>query len=197
VGGRKLFEVSIGRLHNLRFKYSILSGGIPSDTWKKVRMVNWDKQVSDVYGVKVEASDRSIVVSPGVFFGYNMADLLPRAKEVADAVADRLGSWFNLEFGRAESVGRPEWAVLTPLPSLALSGVNLRRIDSWLDASRGVAEVEFTDMEKAQQFIDMPKKIEEMMASLHEHRNRTEVNQQSPISQPQVNEKSTILQRIS
>ena len=160
-------------------------------------MVNWDKQVGDVYGVKVEVSQRSVIVSPGVFFGYKLADLLPRAKEVADGVANRLGSWFNMELGSSESVGKPEWVVFSALPNLALSNVNLRRIDSWLDASRGVAEVEFTDMEKAQQFIDMPKKIEEMMASLHEHRNRTEVNQQSPISQPQVNEKSTILQRIS
>jgi len=196
-GGRKLFEAGIGRLHGIRYKYPILSGEFPRDRWKRVEMVNWTKLVGDVYGAKVEASERSVIVSPGIFFGYNMVDLLPKAKEVADAVADRLRGWFKLELGVAKSVGRPEWAVLTPLPSLALSGVNLRRIDSWLDASRGVAEVEFTDMEQAQQFIDMPKKLEEIMASLQDHRNRTEVNQQSPISQPQVNEKSTILQRIS
>ena len=67
-GGRKLFEVGIGRLHNVRYKYPILGGEIPQKDWKKVEMINWSKFVGDVFGCKVEFSGRSIIVSPGVFF---------------------------------------------------------------------------------------------------------------------------------
>ncbi len=189
-----LSSAGIGRLHNLRFKYSILSGRIPCDLWKKVEMVNWTKQVGDVYGVKVEVSDRSLIVSPGVFFGYKMADLLPRAREVADKIAVLLSSWHNLELGSPSSVGKPEFAVISPLPPLALSGMSLRTLDSWLDASTGKAEIEFTDMEQAQKFIDIPKTLEQMAAQIAQHRHMTELNHQSTTSQPEDNHKSTISQ---
>jgi hypothetical protein len=90
-------------------------------------MVNWSKQVGDVFGVKIEVSEKSVVVSPGVFFGYNMADLLPRARSVADSVAEWLRSWYQLELGEPESVGKPEWAVVSPLPALAWPAAGRRQ----------------------------------------------------------------------
>lgn len=192
-GGRKLFEVGIGRLHNVRFKYPIVIGEISKEGWKKVEMINWTKVVGDVVGCKVEISGRSIIVSPGIFFGYTLPDLLPHAKDVADFIASRLSSWFSLELGSPQSVGKPEWAVVTPLPSLSLSDVSLRTIDSWLDASRGLAEVEFTDMNRAQDFIDIPKRMDEIKNSLDEHRRITESSDQTTTYQPNINQKSIIV----
>jgi len=190
-GGRNLFKSGIGRLHNLRFKYPIMSGEVPRDQWSRVEMVNWDKQVEDVFGVKVEVSERSVVISPGIFFGYQMADLLLKASEVADSVARWLTHWFKLELGAPRSAGKPEWAVVTPLPALALSNMNLRTLDSWLDASMGMAEVEFTDMDRAQKFTDMPQMLDRIMGSLKEHRSLTEVKNQSTMSQQDDNQEST------
>jgi len=182
-GGRKFFEVGIGRLHNVRYKYPILSGEISRDDWKRVEMVNWTKVVGDVFGCRVEFSGRSVIISPGVFFGYKIADLLPRAREVADNIAERIKFWYSLELGFPQSVGKPEWAVVNPLPSLSLSGVNLRMIDGWLDASRGMSEIEFTDMNKAQKFMNMPEKLDKIYSALLEHRRNTEVNPTSTRSQ--------------
>lgn len=191
-GGNNLFKSGIGRLHNLRFKYSILAGEIPLDRWKKVEMINWNKYVGEVYGIKVEISKKSIIVSPGIFFGYKMAELLPKAEEVANSIAGRLREWYHLELAPAQSVGQPEWAVITPLPPLSLSVSSLRHPNSWLDASRGMAEVEFTDMDRAQKFIDMPNRIEKLEAELKEHRRITEGEHQSTSSQLNDNHKSTI-----
>lgn len=190
-GGSKIFEVGIGRLHNVRYKYPIVVGEISQEGLKRVEMVNWTKVVGDVFGCKVECSGRSIIVSPGIFFGYKLSDLLPQARDVADSIAERLKVWYGLELGSPQSVGKLEWAIVTPLPSLSLSGVSLRTVDSWLDASRGLAEVEFTDMDRAQKFIDMPKKLEWIETSLDEHRRLTEVNYESITNQSQNNQKST------
>ncbi len=189
-GGSDLFKSGMCRLHNLRYKYEILSGGISGDQWEKVKMVNWTKQIGDVYGVKVEVSQRSIVISPGVFFGYQQADLLPKAKGVADSIAEWLRCWYHLELGDGESVAKPEWAVVTPLPSLPLSDMSLRKVDSWIDASRGKTEIEFTDMDRAQEFIEIPKKLDEINSNILEHRSLTEVNHQSSNSKPEVNQDS-------
>ena len=67
-------------------------------------------------------------------------------------------------------------------------------MDSWVDSSRGKAEIEFTDMDRAQKFIDMPKELEEIKTELRNHRLRTEGNYPSTMYQPSDNHDSTITQ---
>jgi DNA-binding MarR family transcriptional regulator len=166
---RRVFRGRCLRLHNVVFKYGILSGPVRVVDWGRVvRLRNWGQLVGSELGLTVRKNPDSVEVFCRVLEGDNPYELLFRAREEADRLAGYLEQKFGMVLGRGELSRKPHFGVYDALAGKFSENFQLSDDVAKIDESEGYGEIDWHDPEAAKNYLLMPMNVERLSNEVKE-----------------------------
>jgi hypothetical protein len=156
-------------LHNVVFKYGILSGPVRVVDWGRVvRLRNWGQLVGSELGLTVRKNPDSVEVFCRVLEGDNPYELLFRAREEADRLAGYLEQKFGMVLGRGVLSRKPHFGVYDALAGKFSENFQLSDDVAKIDESEGYGEIDWHDPEAAKNYLLMPMNVERLSNEVKE-----------------------------
>jgi len=103
------------RLHNVVFKFPILVQARLSIDWRRVELQNWSQLVGRELGLTVRKNPDSVEVFCDVVEGTDSYELLLRAFDEANRLAQHLEEKFQMKLGRPALSRKPHFHVSDPV----------------------------------------------------------------------------------
>lgn len=147
------------RLHNVYWKYPVLSGPRLPIEWRKVEMTNWTQLIGMELGLRVRKNPGSVEIISGVVEGTDPFRLLLRARNEADRLATHLEAKFDMKLGRAELSRRPHFGVWDPVAGAYAKSFQLSTDLAKIDESEGYGEIDWLSPYAADDYLCMPERI--------------------------------------
>lgn len=147
------------RLHNVYWKYPILSGPRVSIVWRRVELTNWTQLIGTELGLRVRKNPHSVEIISGVVEGTDPFRLLLRARNEADLLAAHLEAKFDMKLGRAELSRRPHFGVWDPVAGAYAKSFQLSTDLAKIDESEGYGEIDWLSPYAADDYLRMPERI--------------------------------------
>jgi len=174
--GKKFFTRCEGRarfglvrLHNVCFKFPIVSPPrVPVD-WRRVSMRNWARFIGKVGEVTVECTTRHVLIYPRVRVDRDPYRALLKAYEEALLVARVLEEKFQMRLGLPEINRKPHFGFYDPVAQEIARHTQVSTDIGKIDASEGRGENEYFSAEWSAEYQAMPmrlRRIEESLSQL-------------------------------
>ena len=144
------------RLHNVVFRYRLLELGVDPPGWTRVQKRNWVALFGRELGLRVEKTSKSVLVYCDVVEGYNPDDLLLRAKDQADGVADCLQRKYGMKLGLGKRCRKPHLGVYDPVAALMSKYVQISDDTARIDMSETLGEIDWLSEQAAKDYLLMP-----------------------------------------
>ena len=164
--GKKFFtrcegRVGFGevRLHNVCFKFPVVSPPRVCVDWRRVSMRNWCRFIGRVGCVTVERTTRHVLVYPRVRVDRDPYRAMLNAYEEALMVARYLEERFQMRLGVPEICRKPHFGFQDPYAYQIAKHTQVSSDIGKIDQSEGQGEVEFFSPEHAAEYLAMPLRL--------------------------------------
>jgi len=161
------------RLHNVVFKFAILSGPrVPVDWHKVVAMRNWSQLVGTERQLTVRKNPDSIEIFPDVIYGRDPFELFGIARDEAMRLARYLESKFQMRLSETPAVSRrPHFGVYDRIADML--PYQFSDDVAKIDRSEGAGEIDFYDPEDVKNYLlstsrMMPNKLDQLIKAVED-----------------------------
>ena len=149
------------RLHNVVFKYQIIKEGEFDwqKEWKLRGLINRMRKESNATIVK---SNQTLEIMVTSLIGESAYELFDKAKNIANNIAQKLQQEHEFELSSGELSRKPHFAVLNPVINEIAKQLQVSTKDGEIDQSEGAGEIDFFTPEKADNFLKMPERVNQL-----------------------------------
>jgi len=156
----------IWRLHNAKYRYSLLHDGVWPVEWRKVEMTNWTALLGLEAGVGVQHTPSSIIINVDALYGDDPVKLMDTARSIADRTAKTLMLKYKCLLGEGSLCRKPHFAIDDAVAEFVSRYFEISTPESKIDRSEGPGEIDFFGAKNAVDYLRLPERVKEMADKL-------------------------------